>query len=188
LFFTTHQSSHFEDSSIHIILRRIRCFIQEETAILLYFAYIQSRLMYMNAIWAAAPKYLVDSLEIIQRKALRVVFRKNWSCSRSELYSERILPVSTLCSMACSVLVFKIINGLVKNFVEFGFASETHDYPTRSRDLLMVKRCQSNLGCSNFYVRSFSEFNKLPANVRNQLSIGKFKTKLKDHLFTHCIE
>ena len=77
-------------------LKRIRNLISQKTALLMYHAYVQSRLMYMNVIWATAPKYMIDSLEITQRKALRITLNKPWHASRKELYSTNTLPVSLL--------------------------------------------------------------------------------------------
>ena len=164
-------------------LRRIRHLITEKTALLMYYGYIQSRIMYMSQIWSAAPKYMMESIEIAQRKSLRVVFKKNWDCSRSELYSDKLLPVTALCKLSSNMLMFKIINNLVKFNLQIQHVHETHNYPTRTRNLLVLPSYNLSSSYENFAIRGLDNFNKLPPSVKNQISISKFKLKLKEHLY-----
>jgi hypothetical protein len=164
-------------------LKRIRPLISEHTAKTLYFAYIQSRLNYMSSIYIAAPAYSLNALEIIQRKALRTVFRKNWNCSGSELYSTQILPVTFLCQFTSSILAFKMNRNLAKLNIEVIYQNNVHRYPTRNNDNIVISRTQTHLGAQNFFIRSFSFLNNLPNNIKYQTSISKFKSKLRDHLY-----
>ena len=168
-------------------LKRIRYFISDKTSLMLYYAYIQSRLSYMNVIWAAAPNYLIDSLEITQRKALRVVFCKPWNCSKSELYSCRTLPVTTLCKFSSLILVFKIIKKTAKIIFEPSFIRDIHPYLTRNSDDFYIEHARTHLCSGNFFIRAFSEFNTLPATIKNQVTISRFKIKLKEFLFNTVI-
>jgi hypothetical protein len=164
-------------------LKRIRSFISEQTAITLYFAYIQSRLCYMNVLWAAVPKYLMDSIEIIQRKALRIVFCKNSLCSRLELYSEKILPVSAMCKFSSAILTFKFINNAAKINFPLTYINQTHRHATRNSDNLVVRRVNTQLGGQNFFIRAFSEFNEIPVEIKKFVSLNLFKAHLREHLF-----
>lgn len=164
-------------------LRRMRHLITEKTALLMYYGYIQSRIMYMSPVWSAAPKYLIESVEIAQRKALRVVFKKNWDCSRTELYSRQILPVSSLCNLSSNLLMFKIINHTAKINIELQYVHEIHNYPTRTRDLLVLPSYNTIFCYSNFFIRGLDCFNQLPAIIKKQVAISRFKTKLKEHLY-----
>ena len=164
-------------------LKRIRPLISEKTALMLYFSYIQSRLSYMNTIWATIPKYLMDAIEIIQRKALRIVFCKDRFCSRSELYTEKILPVSALCQLSSAILTFKMINKTAKINIELQFAHQVHGHATRNINNLVVPRMRTQLGAANFFVRAFSQYNNIPIEIRRHRSLNLFKTKLKEHLY-----
>lgn len=168
-------------------LRRIRHLITEKTALLMYYGYIQSRIMYMSPVWSAAPKYLMESLEIAQRKSLRVVFKKNWDCSRTELYSRQLLPVSLLCNLSSNLLMFKIINNQAKVNITLQYVHEIHNYPTRTRELLVLPNYNIIFCYSNFFIRGLDCFNQLPAIIKQQVSIGRFKTKLKEHLYEAII-
>lgn len=169
--------------SFMFALKRIRAFINEKTARTLYFAYIQSRLNYMNTIWIAAPAYSLDSLEIIQRKSLRIVFRKNWYCSGSELYSLQILPVTSMCQYSAAILTFKLIRNLTKLNFNIHYFNDVHRYSTRNNQDILIPRTYTQLGSLNFFIRAFSQYNSLPNNIKTEISISKFKTKLREHTY-----
>jgi hypothetical protein len=137
----------------------------------------------MNVIWAAAPKYLIDSLEITQRKALRIVFCKPRFCSGKELYSQKILPVFYLCKVFSSLLVFKMNTNAAKTISPLQYAYQSHRYPTRSNINFVIPVSRTQFGSMNFYIRAFNEFNNLPNSVKEHFSIGQFKTKLKEFYF-----
>jgi hypothetical protein len=169
--------------SFMFALKRIRPLINETTAKTLYFAYIQSRLNYMNTVWIAAPAYSLESLEIIQRKSLRIVLRKNWYCSGSELYSLQILPVTSMCQYSTAILTFKFIRNLTKLNFTINYINEVHRYPTRNNEDILIPRTSTQLGSLNFFVRAFAQYNSLPNSIKTQISISKFKTKLREYIY-----
>jgi hypothetical protein len=164
-------------------LKRIRGLISQQTALVLYFSYIHSRLSYMNCVWSVIPKYLMDSIEIIQRKALRIVFCKEKLCSRSELYSEKILPISLQCTLSSAILVFKMINGSVKLNFPIQFMNQRHRHSTRNAANIVIPRTSTQLGAANFFVRAYSEFNSIPLEIKKFVSINLFKSRLREHLY-----
>ena len=164
-------------------LKRTRPLISQQTAVTLYFAYIQSRLCYMNVLWAAIPKYLMESIEIVQRKALRIVFCKPNLCKRTELYSEKILPVSAMCQLSSAILTFKFINNSAKLNLPFQYVNQIHRHATRNGNNLVIQRTNTQLGSQNFFIRAFAEFNNIPVEVKKFVSINLFKNHLKEHLY-----
>ena len=185
---TLNFSTHFHMLQSKIIpfifaLKRIRHLISDKTALNLYFAYVQSRILYMNIVYQAAPNYLIQALEIIQRKALRIVFNKDWFCSRSELYSINCLPVSKLCELSSLVHIFKIMNNCCKNNVMIRTLSQIHNFNTINRSDFAVEITNTQLGANNFYIRALKSFNRIPNVIKNARSIGSFKKKTKEFLF-----
>jgi hypothetical protein len=164
-------------------LKRCRHFISEQTALTLYFSYIHSRLSYMNCIWSVIPKYLMDAIEIIQRKALRIVFCKNRFCSRSELYSEKVLPVSLQCKLSTAILTFKMINNSAKLNFPIQYMNQRHRYGTRNAGNIIVPRTATQLGAANFFVRAFAEFNEIPIEIKKFVSLNLFKAHYREHLY-----
>lgn len=112
--------------------RRARPFISLSTAKMLYFAYIHSKFSYMSSVWPSAPKYLVDSIEILQKKGLRIVFNKDWSCRSYELFSQDILPISVYAELHCLFLFFKMKGNAMKNNHQLITFNQVHSLNTRN--------------------------------------------------------
>jgi hypothetical protein len=180
-------SIHARLTSFVFALKRIRRYISLDTAKALYYAFVQSRLSFMNVIWCCAPGYLIESLELLQRKSLRIIFEKDYCCSRLELYSNKFLSVSNLAQYSSLLLVFKMHNHLAKVNVTLQYANQVHRYNTRNNDNFTFSRLNTRLGSLNFFVRAFTLYNNLPNEIRRQLSIGLFKSMVRDLLHDEFI-
>jgi hypothetical protein len=164
-------------------LKRIRSFITEKTAMSMYFAYINSRFEYMICLWGTTPKYLMDSIEILQRKALRIVLKKNYLCSKNELYSEKIMPVSSCHRISSSILVFKMIHNIAINNNNLQYANQIHSHNTRHNQSFIIPRHNLQLTSNNFYIRALQFYNQLPSEIKNRRALSLFKADLKSYLF-----
>lgn len=166
-------------------LAKIRRFISEKTALNLYYAHVFSHLIYMNAIWSATHEYLIESLGVIQRRALRIVFRKDRLCHNKELFSVNVLPISKINIYQECLTMHKILHNNIKNHVTIPSVSDVHSYNTRASSRNDFYRNNSKfILCENdFYFRATRAFNSLPVNVRKFHSINIFKKRLKEYLY-----
>lgn len=168
-------------------LSKIRRFITEKTALQLYYANIYSHLIYMNSLWSIAPNYLTESLGVIQRRALRIVFRKDYRCHNHELFSEKLLPFNEICELHQNMLIFKIRHNMLKNHISLPTFSDRHDHFTRNRNNYIGSRAKFSLTENDFYYRATRSFNDLPEEVRKFHSLSIFKNRLKEHLFKNIV-
>jgi hypothetical protein len=168
-------------------LGKIRKFISESTALKLYYAHVHSHFTYMNSVWSAAPKYLTESIAVIQRRALRIVFRKDRRCHNKELFSEKILPFSAVCEFNQNLVIFKIKHRMFKNHVSLPVLSDQHSYNTRNRENFVGAHARFSLTESNFYHRATRSFNSLPENVKKFHNIQSFKNRLKEYLYAKAV-
>jgi hypothetical protein len=164
-------------------LRRARKFITEKTAISLYYAHVQSHLIYMSTIWSSISQGLMKSLEVLQRKALRVVLGKSWFAGKDVLYNIKLLPVSVICDVNCCLQVFKISSNLIKNNINISLASDLHNHGTRNRNDFSIMQCRTIQGAQNFYVRAFKSYNNLPQQIKRFHSLSLIKSRLKEHFY-----
>ena len=173
--------------SFSYAVKRVRKFISDKTATAMYYAYVQSRLMYMNAVWSATAQYNLNSLEIAQRKSLRIIMKKSWFCSKSELYSIKILPVSTLCHVAVCIQVFKISSNMLKNNIPIQTANQRHNHRTRARGDFVIPVSQTQLGSQTFYIRGLSLYNSLDQTLKNINTLKLFKSRIKEFFYeSYC--
>jgi len=168
-------------------LAKIRQYLSEQTALMLYYAHIYSHLIFMISIWSVAPKFLTDTLGVIQRRALRIIFRKERLSSNKELFNEKLLPFSSVVLFHQNLTIFKIKHSLFKNHVALPIISETHDFNTRNRNNFLQPSMNSALSQNDFYYRATRSFNNLPENVKKFHSIHIFKNKLKEYLYDSYI-
>lgn len=164
-------------------LGRIRRFISENTALQLYHAHVMSHIIFMNAIWSVAPKYLTDTLGVIQRRALRIVFMKDRRCHNFELFSEKLLPFEAVCKYQQNLTLFKIRHGLQKNHVSLPLVSDRHNYYTRSLNNYLLESAAFSIYENDFYYRATRSFNELPENVKKYHNLTSFKRSLREFLY-----
>lgn len=186
-------SFHIENIKNKIIpfiakLFQIRRFLSEEVALKLYFAHVYSHLIYMNSIWSVAPKYLIESLSVIQRRALRAVFRKDRLSHNIELFNEKILPLTSVIQLHQNLLVFKMTHGLLKNNIQLISVHETHRYGTRANKNIVCSSATTALAHNNFYYRAIKSYNELPSNIKRIDAISRFKKRLKEFLSDSIID
>jgi hypothetical protein len=88
-----------------------------------------------------------------------------------------------MCQYSAAILTFKLIRNLTKINFPIRYINDVHSYRTRNNGDILIPRTNTQLGSMNFFVRAFSQFNNLPSNVRDQVTIGTFKTKLREHIY-----
>jgi hypothetical protein len=160
-------------------IKRIRPYISQKTALQLYFAHVQSHLLYMNPFWNVASDNLIEILAVAQRKCLRFIFRRySYSPSR-ELFTQQILPLKKLNEFNLLMLAFKISRNLLVNNVELRQVSDIHQYETRQRNHFYVENYETRFGFSNFFTRGMIAFNNLNPRLRNIHTLSRFKRELR---------
>ncbi|KAG5666584.1 hypothetical protein PVAND_014602 [Polypedilum vanderplanki] len=129
----------------------------------------------------------MDRLEIIQRKALRIVLNKPWFCSKKEIYSREVFPVSVISHVNSCIFAFKLTNGSIRNNVNIGTFANAHQRVTRNRNDFIIRHSNTKLSASNLYIRGLSLYNNLPRDIKNLTSINNFKRQLKEHLYATLV-
>ncbi|KAL7022514.1 hypothetical protein ACKWTF_012275 [Chironomus riparius] len=104
-------------------------------------------------------------------------------CSRTELYSEKILPVSLQCQLSSAILTFKMINNSAKLNFPIEYARQRHSHATRNANNILLPITATQLGASNFFVRGFKIFNDIPIEIKKYVSLSIFKSKYREHLY-----
>ena len=168
--------------SMTFAIKRIRQNISQKTALQLYFAHINSHLLYMNPFWSVANTTTIDTLATAQRKCLRFVYNRYSFSPSCELFSERILPLIQLNQYNTLMLAFKLSNNFLLNNVELRLVSDLHDYQTRQRNHFYVENYRTRFGYANFFSHGLLAYNNLNAPLRNIRTLGRFKRELRYQL------
>lgn len=144
-----------------------------------YTALIESRIRYGILGWGGVAKTHLKKLEILQKRFLKIMFRKDFTHPTDQLYQEaEVLDIRQLYFI--SVVTYQYKNRNSSDYVD-------HDYPTRYRtninfktkfsDKTIGQRCHTHLAtrCYNF----------LPTSIRNGIgSLPLFKKLVRQFLLS----
>jgi hypothetical protein len=118
------------------MLYRIRPFIEEKTAMQIYYAYIHSRLSYCLPVWSSCSLDLKMRLQRLQNKAMKAIRMKPFRTPTVELYDNRLVSFLQLCDYEAILFIHKVKFGLVKCDVTFITYENISGRQTRQSNLL----------------------------------------------------
>ena len=173
------------------ILYKTRDLVNETILLQVYYAIVQSHLNYGIIIWGGAPQYLIDLLLKLQKKALRVIARKNMLTSCRPLFQKyKILTVPSLYILESVCYAKKVIQTKASHAdskLPLSKIGETHCYNTRQQDNIYLpnipnkkRKLDMDFKCSEIY-------NKLPRSIKEIPSFKKFRTATKQFLLNNTL-
>ena len=99
------------------MLKRIRNFLDERDLLLLYNCLIQSQLDYCCEVWGSRYDEHVNRLEILQKRAARMILNANCYTPSSERFKRlNLLPLQKRVMYFRCIFIFKCINDLSSDF------------------------------------------------------------------------
>ena len=110
---------------------------------LLYFSFIHSRITYGIELYGSCRKGLLDKLQTLQNKLLKVLYKKPFRTNTNDLHSElNLLKVNDIFNLYLLKFVFKVKNKeIIKQFFDYFKAIESiHHHETRYRHMLNENR------------------------------------------------
>ena len=152
---------------------------------------ILSKILYLIPLWSGCENYLLNSLQIVQNKAARLVTKCGKRTPIKSLLSQcGWLSVAQLSVYHSLLLVYKILSSKSPMYLytKLQGAQEARHYETRfvwnrRRNLSIVLDDESQAGCKiakkSFKYRATDQWNKLPLSIREEQNLLKFKTKLR---------
>ena len=142
----------------------------------------QSKLCYCIQVWGGAEGYLLNALQRLQNKAARAVTRKCWSTATRTLLKEcKWLSVRQLVFYHTVLSVHKIVTSGQPTELNKNFSTAYH-YSTRQATSGGVRTSgtsRTKRSQSSFTYRGASEYNGIPASIRQLKNIETFKLRLK---------
>lgn len=163
---------------VGLLYRRFYKNADPTTLLTLYKAFIRPHLEYNAIVWDPFLLGDIDSLEKVQRFALRVCL-KSWSADREHLYSQSRIPAlvdrrkqARLCHM------YKIVNDQT-DFPEAPLQYRAINFVTRSSHSQQLRNIAARTSQyqNSFFPRTIAQWNSLPQNLVNS-SFITFKSHL----------
>ena len=142
----------------------------------------------MAQAWGSASKSNLKSLQILQNKAIRLLFYDEYmqpGVHTDDLYkNHRILPIAKLSLFAAISTIYKIKMWLSKSKIQLTTASEIHQHDTRYCMNLRPQKPNNNWGKDCIGYRGIVAFNSLPKEISEAPSLTVHKYKLKSYLLS----
>lgn len=136
-----------------------------------YFALIESRLRYGIAFWGSANNQLLNSLFVIQKRAVRYISKASSRTSCKPLFlRNKILTLTCLYILETACLIFANRDK---------FTNHTAGYETRQHMNLRLPIPSSTLVKRAIIYEGIKIFNHLPNNVINSPTVKIFKSRLR---------
>ena len=142
-----------------------------------------SKLSYLAALWGGCGAGLKKSLQLIQNKVARVVTRLDWATPARELLRQcGWLSVNQLIFYHSVLLIHKVKQNRTPKYLHSMHNSWSYQYKTRQAEsglIQLMGRPRLELCKDSFRWRGASQYNQLPAEIRNCETEANFKLKAK---------
>ena len=152
---------------------------------------IMSRIIYLIPLWSGCEKYLLNSLQIIQNKAARVVTRCGKRTSIKSLLTQcGWMSVAQLSVYHSLLLMFKILSTKSPKYLytKLSGVQDVSHYKTRfitnlkeNQTIILGadSRAGGDLATRSFKYRVTDQWNTLPVKIRQAGTLREFKKQLK---------
>jgi hypothetical protein len=182
--------SHISKTSLKVasscyLIKRLMQTCNLETAKLVYFAYVQSRLNYGIILWGNSPD--AKRLFILQKRALRILGKASKDPCAEVYYKDSCsILFKKFCILTLpSLYIYSTIMYVIGNNHLSTINSEVHEHYTRSGNQIHVKKNSLKKSDKCPLYTGALLYNNLPDIIKNQ-SGEKFKHTLKQYLVNEC--
>jgi hypothetical protein len=169
------------------VLGRFSNILSENNKMLIFQSFILSHFRYCPLIWHFTKKCKIKTMEKIQERALRFVYKDTSSSytemliksKRRSLFSER---QKTMC-----IQVYKILNGLSPSYLNDLLESKSNNYLYRDPFLLVQPKVHTvKHGLLTFRYHAAKVWNHLPKSIKSASSLSEFKQLINKWNGSYC--
>ena len=172
-------------------LKRIRKYLDQDSAKTIVHACVTSKLDYCNSLLFGLPESQIGRLQRVQNTCARLICNTSkFSRITPVLRDLHWLPVRQRILFKMLLIVYKALNGLAPSYITelLKVKSHMHSHNLRSsQDTLLLQipshKTKITLGDRAFACAGPRAWNNLPLAVRKSSSLTIFKSRLKSHLF-----
>ena len=128
-------------SKIIGILFKLRNELPSEVLLKIFKAFVQPYILYGLETWYGTHQYLRDKIFVLQKKALRCVFKLRYNAHTSSYFkSARVLKLPDLYEFTIAIIMYKTVNLNMFQFLnlELQQHSDIHSHFTRGRQNFIV--------------------------------------------------
>ena len=138
-------------------------------------------------IWTAASESLLNKLQVLQKKAVRIVNKSALRAHTDTLFNKfQLLKLKQIRHFQILGFMYKFTHGLLPAGFKDYFCTQSniHTYNTRTASLsaLRISFARTNRRKKALRIIGHGMWNDLPLNIRQSQSLASFKYHLKHHI------
>jgi hypothetical protein len=168
-------------------LKIIKHYIPEKNKILLFNAYISSKIQYGIELYGRANSSLLNKIQVRQNRSLKILFNKDFLTPTNLLHNEiHVLKVNDQYKLNILKFVFKHQNNLLPEIFcnQFVNNNNIHYHDTRQSNNLHLHHHITTLGNKQIRYQGPNLWNKIPSEIKNTSSLKVFTKKVKQILLS----
>ena len=169
----------------------IRNVIPEHLKRQIYFSLVYSKIQYGIELYGSCSKTLLDRIQILQNKLLKVLYNLPYRTDTCELHSSlRILKVNDIRKLNILKFVYEALNRTsIKQFHSYyRYHRDIHNRNSRQNDRLYPERVRTKYGENTLNCIGSKLWNSLDQNIRNCHSLYTFKKAVRSSYITGYIQ
>ena len=121
------------------VMSKIRHYLPKTVLLNLYFALIYSQLIYGIAVWGSTYQTLINKLQVLQNKAMKMIEGRDWNSKVSDInLKHKILTVQNLYLFEVGKLMYRFHNNRLPITFEKYFTLISHSNMYKTRGITAV--------------------------------------------------
>ena len=167
------------------ILYRLKDFLSQNSLTILYNAIVLPYLTYCNIVWGNCSSTKINSILLLQKRALRLITNSSYRSPTDSLFSQlKILKISDIHTIQTAIFMHKYtFNRLPSVFDNFFIPnSNIHSYPTRNSSGYHLENPRIILAQKSLKHHGPDVWNSLPDSLKQCTKLHLFKQQFKNIL------
>ena len=169
------------------ILYKLSHFLPENILKSIYFTMIHPHFTYAIECWFNAPEYLIKTIDILQKKAVRVIKKVDCTAHTEDLFKNlNLLKLHSLFKYKIGLYTHKSLNMSNFDYVLANYIHShinQHDYATRNSSLITLPFYHKTKSKSSIIFRACCVWNEISGGLQQIQSFKNFR-KLYRESFT----
>ena len=169
------------------VLFKLNSFLPFRILKMLYNSLILPYLNYGVECWHAAPNYVLNKLQVLQKKAIRAIFNLPYNSHTNDYFKENgLLKLHDIYRLNLTSHTYNIRNNPSNYDISLHprAMSSIHSYNTRNRNSLTIPRYNRTASQSSFLFQSSKEWNLIPQQIKDSSSCTSFKYNLRKFYYS----
>ena len=153
----------------------------------LYSTLIESHLQYCTLLWANSHVTNIRKLQLLQKKAIRIITSSHYIAHTEPLFSmTKLLKLDDLYKYQLGIFMHKVTHcQLPQNMSSMFLRTDNiHSHQLRNHNAYYIQQIRTNTRKSTINFSGPKFWNTNPTNLRQLASINQFKKKFKALLLT----